>query len=167
MSLRSRHRPLTDPLPRGGRGQGERGFTLVELILVVLVIAIVAGLALPAVGRGVDTLQLRADVAAFSAFLRYAREQAITRHQAQEVRVNPGAHLLTLTTAGGGLPRASRRLSPRIAISAESSAGLSITFSSRGLSSGGSFRLVGADGRAYRVHVDPLTGRVTNAQGSP
>ncbi len=142
-----------------------RGFTLVELVLVLFVVSLVAGLALPAVGRGVDTLQLRADVAAFSAFLRYARAQAITRREAQEVRVNPDAHLLTLSAAGSDSPRASRRLSPRIAISAESLTGLSITFSARGLSSGGSFRLVGPDGQAYRVQVDPLTGRVTNVQG--
>ncbi len=144
----------------------ERGFTLLELILVLSIMALVAGLALPAVGRGVDTLQLRADVAAFSAFLRYAREQAITKREAHEVRVDPDAHLLTLTTAGGELPRTSRRLSPRVAIKPETRAGLSITFSPRGVSSGGSFRLVGADGRGYRVLVDPLTGRVTNTWGS-
>ena len=143
-----------------------RGFTLIELVLVIFVVALVAGLALPAVGRGFDTLQLRAEVAAFSAFLRYAREQAITRREAQEVGVNPHAHLLTLKAAGTEGARASRRFSPRIAITADSPTGLSITFTPRGLSSGGSFRLVGADGQAYRVQVDPLTGRVTNARGS-
>lgn len=143
-----------------------RGFTLVELVLVLFVMSLLAGLALPAVGRGVDTLQLRAEAAAFSTFLRYAREQAITRREAHEVRVNPNAHLLTLTKAGTEGARASRRLSPRIAITAESPTGLSITFTPRGLSSGGSFRLVGADGRAYWVRVDPLTGRVTNARGN-
>lgn len=143
----------------------ERGFTLVELVLVLALIAVVAGLTLPAIGRGVDALEIRAEAAAFSAFLRYAREQAITRREPQEVSVNPNAHLLTLRTAGAEA-RASRRLSPRIAISAESPAGLSITFSPRGLSSGGSWRLVGRDGRAYRVQVDPLTGRVTNGGGN-
>ena len=143
-----------------------RGFTLVELVLVLFIIAFVTGLALPAVGRGVDTLQLRADVAAFSAFLRYAREQAITKREAHEVRVDPAAHLLTLRVAGGDGARGSRRLSPRIAIKPETPAGLSITFSPRGVSSGGSFRLVGADGRGYRIFVDPLTGRVTNTWGS-
>ncbi len=142
-----------------------RGFTLVELVLVIFVIALAAGLALPAVARGVDTLQLRADVAAFSAFLRYAREQAITRHETQEVRVNPDAHLITLQAAGTQSPRASRRLSPRVAITADSPAGLSITFSPRGVSSGGSFRLVGVGGQSYRVQLDPLTGRVTSARG--
>lgn len=141
-----------------------RGYTLLELILVLFILALVAGLALPAVGRGVDTLQLRAEVAAFSAFLRYAREQAVTKREAHEVRVNPEARLLTLTAAGTDRARASRKLSPRIVIRAEAATGLAVTFSPRGLSSGGSFRLLGPDGRAYRVSVDPLTGRVTNAR---
>ena len=140
-----------------------RGFTLVELIVVLFIMTLVAGLALPAVGRGVDTLQLRADVAAFSAFLRYARQQAITKREAQEVRVDPDARLLTLAVAGAEKERLSRRLSPRIAITAPTTTGWSITFSPQGLSSGASFQLAGPSGRAYQISVHPLTGHVTNA----
>jgi len=145
-------------------GQREGGFTLVELILVLFIIALVAGLVLPAVGRGVETLQLRAEVSAFSAFLRYAREQAITKREAQEVTIKPEAHLLILRTAGSDSASKSRKLSPRIAISADTPSGNSITFSPRGVSTGASFRLTAPDGRAYSVRVDPLTGRVTNAR---
>ena len=141
-----------------------RGFTLVELILVLFIIALVAGLVLPAVGRGVETLQLRAEVGTFSAFLRYAREQAITRHEAQEVTIERDAHLLILRAVGSDSPRATRKLSPRISISADGSSGTSITFSPRGVSTGGVFWLTAPDGRAYRVSVDPLTGRVSNAR---
>ncbi len=141
-----------------------RGFTLIELVLVLFIVALVAGLVLPAVGRGVETLQLRAQVATFSAFLRFAREQAITKREAQEVTIKPDAHLLILRAVGSDSPRATRKLSPRISISADGSSEASITFSPRGISAGGSFRLTAPDGRAYRVSVDPLTGRVTNAQ---
>jgi general secretion pathway protein H len=147
-----------------GTGVRARGFTLVELIVVLFIIALVAAVALPAVGRGVDALQLRAEVATFATFLRYAREQAITRREAQEVTINPDAHLLTLRAAGTEGARARRRLSPRISIRAESPTGLSITFSPGGVSTGGSFRVVGPDGRAYRVSVNPLTGRVSNVR---
>lgn len=139
-----------------------RGFTLIELIVVLFIVTLVAGLALPAVGRGVDTLQLRSQVATFSAFLRFAREQAITRREAQEVTIDADAHLLILRAAGAETSRASRRLSPRIAIETERPAGSAITFSPQGLSTGGTFRLVAPDGRSYRVSVDPLTGRVTS-----
>ncbi len=142
-----------------------RGFTLIELVLVLFIIALVVGLALPAVGRGVETLQLRAQVASFSAFLRYAREQAITRREPHEVTLNPDARLLTLKAAGADSPRATRKFSARITITAENPTGNSIRFSPRGLSSGGSFRLVGPDGRGFRVSVDPLTGRVSNKAG--
>ena len=141
-----------------------RGFTLVELIIVLFIIALVAAVALPAVGRGVDALQLRAEVATFAAFLRYAREQAITTREAQEVTINADTRLLTLRAAGTEGARARRRLSPRISVRAESPTGLAITFSPGGVSTGGSFRLVGPDGRAYRVSVNPLTGRVSNAR---
>lgn len=143
-----------------------RGFTLVELILVLFILALVASLALPPVGRGVDALQLRADVAALSTFFRFAREQAITKRQAHEVRIDPEARLLTLAVPSADSPRRSRRLSPRLAITAENPAGLSVTFFPEGLSSGGAFRLVSPEGRAIRVNVDPLTGRVTNTRES-
>ena len=143
-----------------------RGFTLIELVLVLFILTVMAGVALPAVGRGVDALHLRADVAAFSAFLRYAREQAITKREPHQVRIDPDAHLLTLAVEGAETPRLSRRLSPRVAIQAEGSTTLSIAFSRQGLSSGGTFRLVGPDGRAYRIRVDPLTGRVTNSRST-
>lgn len=147
-------------------GRKTRGFTLIELVLVLFIISLAAGLALPAVGRGVDALQLRAEVAAFSAFLRHAREQAITRRQAQEARIDPASHRLTLTPAGAADASVSRRLSPRIDVRAEGGTALTLTFTPRGLSAGGSFRLAGPGGRAYRVRVHPLTGRVTSTRVS-
>ncbi|MBI3030551.1 MAG: GspH/FimT family pseudopilin [Candidatus Rokubacteria bacterium] len=147
-----------------GTGRRARGFTLVELIIVLFIVALVAVVTLPAVGRGVDALQLRAEVATFAAFLRYAREQAITRREAQEVTINADTRLLILRAAGTEEARARRRLSPRISIRGESPTGLAITFSPGGVSSGGSFRLVGPGGRVYRVGVNPLTGRVSHAR---
>lgn len=170
-------RPLILPCPphpalshRGGEDEGEGGvrsepgFTLVELVVVLFLLSLAAGLVLPAVGRGIETLELRAQVAGFSAFLRYAREQAITRRAAHEVRIDPEARRLTLLRAGQDAPTAQRQLSARIEISAQPKEAAVVTFSPHGFSSGGTFRLETPGGRVYRVRVDPITGRVSSSR---
>ena len=75
---------------------GARGFTLVELVVTLLVLALAVGLTLPAIGRGVDALRARAEVARFSAMLRHAREQAITTRRPHAIVVEPGTHRVTI-----------------------------------------------------------------------
>ncbi len=153
---------MTGARLRGGEsGRGE-GFTLVELVVVLFLLSLAAGLVLPAVGRGIEALELRAQVAVFSAFLRYGREQAITRRAAHEVRVDPESHQLTLIAAGSESPRARKQLSSRIQISADPPQARVVSFSPQGFSSGASFRLEGQGGRVYRVTVDRITGRVSS-----
>lgn len=146
------------------RPRGQTGFTLVELVVVLFLLSLAVGLVLPAVGRGVETLELRAQVAGFSAFLRYGREQAITRRVAHEVRVDPETHHVTLISVGSDSAKARKQLSPRIRISADPPQARVVTFSPHGFSSGASFKLEAPGGRVYRITVDPITGRVTNSR---
>lgn len=140
------------------------GFTLVELLVVLFLLSLTVGLALPAVGRGIETLELRAQVAGFSAFLRYGKERAITRRTAHEVRIDPEARQLTLVAVGSTRPTARKQLASRIRISADPLGTRVVTFSPQGSSSAASFRLEGPGGRVYRVTVDPLTGRVSSSK---
>ena len=95
-----------------------RGFTLLELIVTLLVVAIAVGLVAPTIGRSTEALRVRAEVAGFSATFRHAREQAITTRQPYAVMINPTNHLLTVTT-GEDEVRWTRALSNTIAISTE------------------------------------------------
>ncbi|MFQ5899523.1 MAG: Tfp pilus assembly protein FimT/FimU [Candidatus Methylomirabilia bacterium] len=140
----------------------EPGFTLIELVVVLFLLALATGLVLPAVGRGVETLELRAQVAGFSAFLRYGRAQAITKRLAHEVRVDPEAHQLTLFAAGSESPKARKQTSPRIRFSADPPGALVVTFWPLGFSNGATFRVEAQSGRAYQVTVDPISGRVSS-----
>lgn len=140
----------------------KRGFTLVELVVTLFVLALAAAVVAPALGRGVDSLRGRVEVSGFAAFLRTAREQAITRGEPQEVRVDPDARELVLATPGSDVTRLSRRFNFLQAIEANPPDALVVTFQPQGLSSGGSFRIQAPGNRNYLVTVDPFTGRVSS-----
>ena len=137
-----------------------RGFTLLELIVTLVVLAVAVGLVAPTIGRSTETLRARAEVAGFSATFRHAREQAITTRQPYTVAVNPTNRLVIVTT-GEDEVRWTRTLSSRVDIRAETPGSLAVRFDPQGTSSGGEYRL--SSGKiTYRVTVDPVTGRVRN-----
>jgi general secretion pathway protein H len=146
------------------QGGAERGFTLLELVLTLFVIALATAVVVPALGRRTDALRARAEVAGFSAFLRRAHEQAVTTREERTVSVDPAARVIT--DAVGREIRAQRRLPERLTIDADPPGAVTIRFSPHGFSTGGAFRLATRDGTAYRVTVDPLTSRVTNRRES-
>jgi general secretion pathway protein H len=139
---------------------GARGFTLLELIVTLLVVAMAVALVAPAIGRSTEAVRTRAEVSGFSATFRHAREQAITTQQPFTVVVNPSSRLQTVTT-GEDEVRWTRTFSVRLKIEAETPSALTVRFEPQGNSSGGEFRLT-AGAVAYRVTVDAVTGRVKN-----
>jgi prepilin-type N-terminal cleavage/methylation domain-containing protein len=137
---------------------GARGFTLLELLVTLGVIALAVGLALPAIGRSSETVRARAEIAGFSAVLRHAREQAITKRQPHRVVVEPGARRVTVL-AGDDEVRRTRVFPEGLTIEAAAAPSTTVRFEPEGSSSGGEFHLTSGATR-YRVTVDPVTGRV-------
>jgi general secretion pathway protein H len=143
----------------GKRGQvGAQGFTLLELIVTLFVIALAVGVVVPVVGRSTETLRGRADIARFSAMLRHARDQAITTRRGHALVVDLAAHRATIVAAPDEV-RQVRTLSADLRVEATPPDALTVRFEPNGLSSGGNFRLTTGRTR-YRVTVDPVTGRV-------
>ncbi|OGL00462.1 MAG: hypothetical protein A3E31_01400 [Candidatus Rokubacteria bacterium RIFCSPHIGHO2_12_FULL_73_22] len=141
---------------------GARGFTLLELLVTLFLIALALGLVAPAIGRSTEAVRARAEVAGFSAALRHARERAITTREPRTVVVEPAAHRLTIRT-GDDTVELARTLSSGLAIEALAPTGLAVRFEPHGASGGGAFRLTRGS-VSYRVSVDPVTGRVRNAR---
>lgn len=148
--------------PSAGRRAG--GFTLLEVLVTLLVLAVAVGLTAPVVGRTADILRTRAEVAGFSAVLRHARQRAITSQRPHAVVIDPDAHRVRILVGGpDGDVRESRALPPGLRVEADPPPALTIRFEPEGTSSGGRFR-VASGPLTYRVTVDPLTGRVRSAR---
>jgi general secretion pathway protein H len=141
-----------------------RGYTLIETMVVLLVLALAAGVAAPSIGRGLDAIRLRAEVASVASFLRAARERAISQHRSLEVAIDGDGHTLVLKAGGEDL-RALRRLSPLLRIEGDPREASTVTFFAYGLSTGGRFRLETPGSVVYVVTVSPLTGRVSTRRG--
>ncbi|MGH7278208.1 MAG: GspH/FimT family pseudopilin [Candidatus Rokuibacteriota bacterium] len=142
----------------GGVTVGQRGFTLLELIVTLFVLALAVGLSAPTLGRSVHALRARSEVAGFSAVFRHAREQAITTQRTHAVVVDPVARRVTVI-AGEQDVRATRGLPRHLVVEASPPPALTVRFEPQGISTGGTFHVTSGTLR-YRVTVDSLTGRV-------
>lgn len=135
------------------------GFTLLELLLVLAVLALIAAVGLPALSSPADGVRLRAAADELAASLRIARVTAIARNREVAVVIDADKRRIE----ADGLPL--RRLDPDIAMK------LTIAEPERAAPSRGGFRFF-ADGsstggdvvlrlrdREVRLCVDWLTGR--------
>ena len=79
--------------------------TLLEALIVVALIALIAGLSFPSVTSGLDTLRLRSASDSIVSFLNVALDHADRRQQAVEVVISPRENLLLSRTADLGFSR--------------------------------------------------------------
>jgi general secretion pathway protein H len=151
------------------RGLMVRGFSMMELVVVLVVLAIAAAVVAPGVARTADGVRARAEVGAVAAFLRSARDHAVSRQQALEVRVDDETHTLVMRRtgqAGEAGVQATRPVSPLLRIAADPPPA-TVIFLPHGMSTGARFAIGTPGSRAYVITVDPLTGRVhTSRSGS-
>jgi prepilin-type N-terminal cleavage/methylation domain-containing protein len=142
---------------RHRRPVGGPGFTLLELVVTLMVLALALAVVGPSIGRSTETIRARTQVARFAALLRHTREQAITSRRPHTLAVDPVAHQVNIVV--GDEVRESRPLPDYLGVEAEPPSGLTVRFEPHGTSNGGTFRVTSGDVH-YRVTVDPLTGRV-------
>ncbi len=64
----------------------EKGFSLFEMLVVLMVMGIIAAMGTPAIGRLMDSLSYRQQVREITSLIRYARLQAIS--SGEELRLN-------------------------------------------------------------------------------
>ena len=155
-----------DPAQTWTSAPRERGVTLIEALIVMALIALMAGLSYPSVSSGLDTLRLRSTSDAIVSFLNIALDHADRRQQAVEVIISPRENLLLSRTADFGF---TRRLDLPVQLHISSVQPPLPTILEPGeprrflLYPGGSVPQIGIEistleGRKRLVTVDPVTG---------
>jgi general secretion pathway protein H len=141
-----------------------RGFSLLEIVLVIAIIALASLLAAAALTGGIDGLRLRSAAREVAAQLRYTRAQALATGVPQRFTIDPHAHTWTAPKdRHGELPKqlgivftGAREVQPSRGEGA-------IVFFADGASTGGRVQLQ-VDDAAWKVDVAWLTGQVRLAR---
>jgi prepilin-type N-terminal cleavage/methylation domain-containing protein len=76
-----------------------RGITLVEMLIVVTIIGLIAGISFPAVSSGLDSLRLRSASDSLVSFLSAALNRADRRQEVAEIAISTQDNALHMTTA--------------------------------------------------------------------
>ncbi len=144
-----------------GRRAGAAGFTLVELLVVLVIMGLITAIAVPHFGRLAPRLEARATAREVVSVLRSARGLAIRDNREVAVVVDLDDRFMAID-ADRRLEFGSRMGVRLLTGTAELIDGDSgrIRFYPDGTSTGGRVT-VSDDGRDYDVRIDWLTGRVT------
>ncbi|MDM7994304.1 MAG: GspH/FimT family pseudopilin [Acidobacteriota bacterium] len=151
---------------------GDRGFTLLELLMVVLVLALVLAVSYPALSRGSSTIRLRTTGRDVLNTLRYAREKAVTEQTGMRVTIDREKQTLVLSDDLGdgrrvyALPNDVKIR--RIALGGEEvlEGPAAIRFLPNGSSDRIELLLRSDTGSMLRIVSDPITGGARIEQGA-
>ncbi len=139
------------------RLRGERGFTLLEILVVLMIISLSVTLAVPSLMRGLGKAGLKTTTKKMAASLEYSRNQALRQRRVYYVEAHGKS--LIIRTAGSTKPEVEIEASTDTEVA--SIEGAAIAFYPGGGSSGGLLKVMDLKNKNfYTIKVEPSTGRV-------
>ena len=150
---------------------GSRGFSLLELVIVLLIISLLALLVTPRLTKTIGHMEVKSAAKKISAILRYCRSDAVNKNRIVQVNFDAESHLISVMSAEEGEEKPIQRnsyLLPREIRMEKIETGKtllentlpSFEFYPNGGANGGTAVVRGGEGRAYTLQVDFLTGGV-------
>jgi general secretion pathway protein H len=153
---------MTRRMHRPSESAHARGVTLLELLVVLAILALVAGMVLPQFGSGVPTSELKSAARQLAAGLRIARSEAVSQKRETFLTLDLEGRRFKIDREPREYPLPSRiglkLFTAQNDIVSEKVG--AIRFFPDGGSNGGRITVAGGE-RKYEVDVDWLTGRVT------
>jgi general secretion pathway protein H len=148
-----------------------RGFSLLELVIVLLIISLLALLVTPRLTKTIGHMEVKSAAKKISAILRYCRSDAVNKNRIVQVSFDTESHLISVMSAEEGEEKPVQRnsyLLPREIRMEKIETGKtllentlpSFEFYPNGGANGGTAVVRGGEGRAYTLQVDFLTGGV-------
>jgi len=149
-------------MSRPGEGPKSAGFSLLELIIVLILLGMASVLVAPSFTGGLSGLQLETSTRDVITLMRHARSQAIARQQVFRVVVgeeDPLSAKYFLTNEFGETIK-ERKLPQdfQFQVPDELQLPLTVSFYPNGRSSGAAFGIKHKQGRASTISVDTITG---------
>ena len=146
------------------------GFTLLELVLVLLLMGLIAGLTLPFVASSLDRLKLQSEVRQIASAMQFTRSEAISKKALFTFNINIDENKYWLAipkqnevTQSKPIDETVRIMDYKNAEETLTEGAFKILFYPRGNSSGGSLRFKSINDEdeenIYEVIIDPITGK--------
>ena len=146
------------------------GFTLLELVLVLLLMGLIAGLTLPFVVSTLDRIKLQSEVRQIASAIQFTRSEAISRKTlfTFNVDINKSQYWLAIpkqeeVTQSKPIDEMVQIMDYQRADETLTEGTFKILFYPRGNSSGGTIRFKSIDDKdeenIYAVTIDPITGK--------
>lgn len=132
----------------------KRGFTLLELVAVLFIIATAAGLVAVAVGKSFDKAQLREEAVRLHNTMAHARELALVERVPVFLKLDNEANLYWLEMNGTKLGK-THTLPRGLFLRTKGE----VVFLPKGQSSGGEVVIENEKKKGYIIDVDPVTGK--------
>ena len=146
------------------------GFTLIELVLVLLLVGLIAGLTLPFVASTLDRIKLQSEVRQIASALQFARSEAISKKTLYTFNINIDKNQYWLgipkreeVTQAKSIDETVRILDYQKADETLTEGSFMILFYPGGNSSGGTLRFISINDKdeenIYAVIIYPVTGK--------
>lgn len=158
--------------PRPATSDRRPGFTLVEILVVVVILGIAAAMVVPRIG-GTGDQQVAAAARTLLCDLQYAQNEAIVSQQNVTITFDTVSGSYLLSNANGTLQHpvtkkpyqvcySQTRGFEKVLLAGVSFSGAqTVTFDPLGAPSSGGQVFLTADGRTWRITVASVTGRIT------
>ncbi len=132
----------------------QAGVTLVEMLVVVAIVAIVAGISFPSLAGGLESIRLKSATDSTASFLNGALNRVERRQEVLEVVIDPKQNLILLHSTEPGFER-KLELPQGITIAGDER---HLILMPGGTAPRAAITLTNAKGRRKLVMIDPITG---------